>query len=224
MAVQCSMIGCISPNIGNCEQTLNTLRYADRVKERNPSTGDYKGRVDVASNQQVTKRQSTFAAATIEKLTSVKGSSSVDDKDCDPEAESQDDSTVSAMLDDLLSSPSMNEPLPPPGDDDDTALVLRDTNGGDTRKAASQLILCHKAAMTKMLEMLKDEMDIVNQVDGDLDGFEEYVSRVNEIQEEQLSYIVTMREQLLRYHAARNSLPIESIKSSLDDSFEDLRD
>jgi kinesin family protein 2/24 len=34
------MIACISPNIGNCEQTLNTLRYADRVKERNPETGE----------------------------------------------------------------------------------------------------------------------------------------------------------------------------------------
>ena len=34
------MIACVSPNIGNCEQTLNTLRYANRVKERNPETGE----------------------------------------------------------------------------------------------------------------------------------------------------------------------------------------
>ncbi len=36
---RCCMVACISPDIGNCEQTLNTLRYADRVKERNPETG-----------------------------------------------------------------------------------------------------------------------------------------------------------------------------------------
>jgi kinesin family protein 2/24 len=36
---RCCMIACISPDIGNCEQTLNTLRYADRVKERNPENG-----------------------------------------------------------------------------------------------------------------------------------------------------------------------------------------
>lgn len=33
------MVACIAPNMGNCEHTLNTLRYADRVKERNAETG-----------------------------------------------------------------------------------------------------------------------------------------------------------------------------------------
>lgn len=33
------MIACVSPNIGNVETTLNTLRYADRVKERHSETG-----------------------------------------------------------------------------------------------------------------------------------------------------------------------------------------
>jgi len=37
---RCLMIACIAPDMDNCEQTLNTLRYADRVKERNPETGD----------------------------------------------------------------------------------------------------------------------------------------------------------------------------------------
>ena len=36
---RCLMIACIAPDMDNCEQTLNTLRYADRVKERNPETG-----------------------------------------------------------------------------------------------------------------------------------------------------------------------------------------
>ena len=29
------MIACVAPNLSNCEHTLNTLRYADRVKDRN---------------------------------------------------------------------------------------------------------------------------------------------------------------------------------------------
>lgn len=33
------MIACVAPDIRHCEHTLNTLRYADRVKERNAETG-----------------------------------------------------------------------------------------------------------------------------------------------------------------------------------------
>ena len=37
------MIGNISPSLSNCEHTLNTLRYADRVKElkRGPGGSDF---------------------------------------------------------------------------------------------------------------------------------------------------------------------------------------
>jgi len=34
------MVACVAPNLNNCEHTINTLRYADRVKERNPDSGD----------------------------------------------------------------------------------------------------------------------------------------------------------------------------------------
>lgn len=44
------MIACVSPNIGNCDQTLNTLRYANRVKERNPETGESSRDVAVPVN------------------------------------------------------------------------------------------------------------------------------------------------------------------------------
>mmetsp|Transcript_14107 Transcript_14107/g.19702 ORF Transcript_14107/g.19702 Transcript_14107/m.19702 type:complete len:1489 (-) Transcript_14107:919-5385(-) len=33
------MVSCVAPNMSNCEHTLNTLRYADRVKERDSDTG-----------------------------------------------------------------------------------------------------------------------------------------------------------------------------------------
>lgn len=36
---RCLMIACVSGEQDNCEQTLNTLRYADRVKERKAETG-----------------------------------------------------------------------------------------------------------------------------------------------------------------------------------------
>ena len=33
------MIACVAPNLSNCEHTLNTLRYADRVKEKGTDGG-----------------------------------------------------------------------------------------------------------------------------------------------------------------------------------------
>jgi kinesin family protein 2/24 len=35
------MVACVAPNLSNAEHTLNTLRYADRVKEKNVNGGEY---------------------------------------------------------------------------------------------------------------------------------------------------------------------------------------
>ncbi|KAG9443784.1 hypothetical protein H6P81_015124 [Aristolochia fimbriata] len=43
------MISCISPNAGSCEHTLNTLRYADRVKSLSKSGNTKKDQASVAS-------------------------------------------------------------------------------------------------------------------------------------------------------------------------------
>ena len=44
------MVSCVAPNIRNCDHTLNTLRYADRVKERDPQTGKLSASVAASSN------------------------------------------------------------------------------------------------------------------------------------------------------------------------------
>ncbi len=51
------MVACVAPNMTNCEHTLNTLRYADRVKERNSETGKLSANVEAASK--ITKKQIT---------------------------------------------------------------------------------------------------------------------------------------------------------------------
>lgn len=43
------MVACVAPNMTNCEHTLNTLRYADRVKERDSETGKLTAAVAAAS-------------------------------------------------------------------------------------------------------------------------------------------------------------------------------
>ena len=43
------MVACVAPNMTNCDHTVNTLRYADRVKERNPENGRLPDSVAAAS-------------------------------------------------------------------------------------------------------------------------------------------------------------------------------
>ena len=45
------MIGCVSPGSGSCEHTLNTLRYADRVKELRKSGGQLRSGQDALANE-----------------------------------------------------------------------------------------------------------------------------------------------------------------------------
>ncbi|XP_076886718.1 kinesin-like protein KIN-13A [Bidens hawaiensis] len=51
------MISCISPNAGSCEHTLNTLRYADRVKSLSKSGNSKKDQV--GSSQTISKDSSS---------------------------------------------------------------------------------------------------------------------------------------------------------------------
>ena len=45
------MIGCVSPGAGSCEHTLNTLRYADRVKELRKGGGQPRNAQDALANE-----------------------------------------------------------------------------------------------------------------------------------------------------------------------------
>ncbi|XP_019463571.1 PREDICTED: kinesin-like protein KIN-13A isoform X2 [Lupinus angustifolius] len=60
------MISCISPNAGSCEHTLNTLRYADRVKSLSKSGNPRKDQVPnpiLQTNKEVLSTSSVLASA-----------------------------------------------------------------------------------------------------------------------------------------------------------------
>lgn len=51
------MIGCISPSFNSCENTLNTLRYSDRVKELKRPPGQRRGPETLADELMLPRRQ-----------------------------------------------------------------------------------------------------------------------------------------------------------------------
>ena len=102
---QAAMIACIAPNISNTEHTLNTLRYADRVKERNPDDRTSKSSLSKnrrKSVENVAGRVSTAPASTRKKTRNV-------DRTYGPSNDSN--SSLSPSSFSLISEPS--QPTPP---------------------------------------------------------------------------------------------------------------
>lgn len=216
------MIACISPNIANCEQTLNTLRYADRVKERNPDTGKLGISHNINGNTKSVIRMSR------PQLLSMNESSAMSDS-CQNDAD-RSCSNNSEVLDELLATPQ--------GGSDEEEKFLNDNfcTGNDTTELENdlvqELIATHKDAMTVMLDMIKEEMTLVNHADADRGSLNEYMSQIYSLQDEQLAMITLLREQLLQYRLNQAGMACTNIQDMRDfasvteddESFEDLRD
>ena len=217
------MIACISPNIGNCEQTLNTLRYADRVKERNPETGELS--------------PSMMAATTSKVLTPTTKHSMSRMPSSFLSADQSYTSQKSDMLDELLASPPSSS-----GHDvnDDDIDALLDDNHNNASKldppsdVLHELITTHKDATEGMLEMIQEEMSLITVDHTTAQQFDQYLDRVYALQEEQLSMISMLRELLSQYRSMNHPPTVNTTASfhnhlvgddtDNDDTFEDLRD
>eukprot|EP00934_Nitzschia_sp_Nitz4_P002179 Nitzschia sp. Nitz4//scaffold157_size52427//330//3656//NITZ4_006835-RA/size52427-augustus-gene-0.58-mRNA-1//-1//CDS//3329537440//2179//frame0 len=215
---RCCMIACVSPDIANCEQTLNTLRYADRVKERNPETGalskgyDEPTRLNLLTDAQNTSNSDGDEEGSVEEY------DDCDDEDFQP---SDVTDTDAVQLDELLRS-ELEEPPPTTSNwemfEADSSMAC-----GVKKSAGEHLVATHRTVMSTMLSMVKDEMALVNEVDADRDGLDEYLLKLETMQNTQLDLIAKLRGSLGHYVAACEA-PIEQNHVSDDESFEDLRD
>jgi kinesin family protein 2/24 len=194
---RCCMIACISPDIGNCEQSLNTLRYADRVKERDSESGalasSYEQPTRLAPIQMEddeTELQSSFSEAAIPEAfanSNSKDTDEAEEDDVSVDKTYQSDADTAA-LDDLLEASLHETPqfVGPSGPATPIASSIK-------HKAGEDLVTAHRAVMSSMLTMVKDEMTLVNQVDADRDGLDDYIAHLEKIQSTQLNLISDLR-------------------------------
>jgi hypothetical protein len=195
------MIACISPDIGNCDQTLNTLRYSDRVKERNPETGALSSKCEQPTKVHTLKIPSQSRMPSSVDVSGVSGAvsttSSITASDCARQDESyvvtKDDESETSdfvsdadtdVLDDLLAA-SAHDPK-----------FTKSTPGvtqSSKRLAGEILVSEHRSVMSAMLAMVKNEMTLVNKVDADRDGLDDYLAQLEVIQETQLKLIEKLR-------------------------------
>jgi len=238
------MVACVAPNMTNCEHTLNTLRYADRVKERNSETGELTEAVKAAS-----KIQKKVSASGYRPVTAPPAGSDLfraQSKASMALAENTDGGGDDGWLSDLdndgdedhmfkESMDELNEVLQTPVQDSAKSFAFGNSfeeeagTRQDKRRESEQslklmskkdavapLISTHRSIMSEMLGMVKQEMTLVNCTDEDRALIDEYLDELEQIQDKQLSMITTLRESLVEYYGQRPGA------DELEDSFDAL--
>jgi len=214
------MIACIAPNLSNCEHTLNTLRYADRVKERNSENGTLSASVVKNNRIRSSKRSKRYSLA-LENMSPEKAEEEEEDSiDYDEDIELV--SIPDGKSEEEYYDESQNDLLMSPGADELDKLLAETpepkvcTANREQEARVHNLLATHRECMAEMLAMCKDEMTLANKADGNRDNIDVYLEDLGKIHERQCAMLVKLHEKLTAFQ--------EGGKVSEDDSFEDLRD
>ncbi|KAI2504388.1 hypothetical protein MHU86_10067 [Fragilaria crotonensis] len=224
--------------MSNCEHTLNTLRYADRVKERNAKTGALSASASnnrMASSNRMS-RQSSFRDVDTNVFPEEETGQCFDDdsdendnfEDCqtgsfeEPVADINDDTKFEetfaspSRMEYNVSSDSVvldqllgNNGVTP---DVEPKEVMPSSSGrrhADQGETANALIATHRIVMASMLAMCKDEMAIANRADADRDTIDSYLDELEGLHERQCEMLTTLHEKLLEFRGTRGSRIID---------------
>lgn len=172
---QTVLIACVAPDWTNCDPMLNTLRYADRIQQRDANK-NRQNELQLSDRAETTSIQSRGSGLSIETNTT-DGSIAVD---------------PSGVLDDLLATPQ------------------------NADKQNDEFVAMYNELVDVQLSLLSDEMDL-STLDKQSD-FDQYITRLQALQQEQLATIEMARELL------SSSSSQQQQRRGDDDSFEDLRD
>ncbi|XVF86611.1 hypothetical protein PTKIN_Ptkin18bG0056200 [Pterospermum kingtungense] len=208
------MISCISPSSGSCEHTLNTLRYADRVKSLSKGGNTKK---DVLS--------STFnlKESTAQPLSSVLPSASTFEDDINdtwPDQNERDDFDASedsyeqekliwkkngkpdqysySTSEDKLCKPNgqtrWKEPLRSDfnhskSDDDLSALLQEEED----------LVNAHRKQVEETMNIVKEEMNLLVEADQPGNQLDDYVSRLNVILSQKAAGVMQLQTRLAHF-------------------------
>lgn len=191
------MISCISPNSGSCEHTLNTLRYADRVKSLS------KGNKKEVSSSTFNLKESTSAFPTV--------SSNYEDADSWPEQADGEDYDASeeyyeqerpprkkngkveannySNKQTKWKEPSKFEAKQTHPDDELTALL----------KEEEDLVNAHRKQVEETMDIVREEMSLLVEADQPGNHLNDYLSRLNAILSHKAASILQLQNRLAHF-------------------------
>ncbi|XP_057472720.1 kinesin-like protein KIN-13B [Actinidia eriantha] len=203
------MISCISPNAGSCEHTLNTLRYADRVKSLSKGNNSKK---DVLSSTLNLKESTTMpsSGSTLEDDIADSWPENVDREEFDVSEEFQEPEkplwkkngkveayTISNSEDKVRRSNGQTKWKDPPkfdaknshSDDDLNALL----------KEEEDLVNAHRKQVEETMDIVKEEMNLLVEADQPGNQLDDYVSRLNAILSQKAAGILQLQNRLAHF-------------------------
>lgn len=186
---RCCMVACVSPDIGNCEQTLNTLRYADRVKERDAETGALANGYDQPTRLHKLDVSATGLAGSMFDDGRDLPAPSSNDYEEDEDYLTLKQITTGTSAVDVLMVPTLDETTTERSKRNKTVQPVVSVK----EKAGENLILTHRSVMSSLLSMVKDEMVLANEVDANRDGLDGYLVKLETMQNTQLDLISKLR-------------------------------
>ncbi|KAH9666014.1 kinesin-like protein KIN-13B [Citrus sinensis] len=208
------MISCISPSSGCCEHTLNTLRYADRVKSLSKGNNPKK---DILSST-INLKESTTAPLSSALPTT---SPYEDDTDAWPEQNERDDFDASEdsyepekpvwMKSGKLEQfnlPSAQDQLrkPPNGQTrwkEQPKSGFKNSNSDDNLNALLQeeedLVNAHRKQVEDTMNIVKEEMNLLVEADQPGNQLDDYVARLNAILSQKAAGIMQLQTQLAHF-------------------------
>nr|VDC77360.1 unnamed protein product [Brassica rapa] len=202
------MISCISPSSGSCEHTLNTLRYADRVKSLSKGNGSKK---DVSSStlnlRESTKVPLSTALPTLP--------SNYDDDVNEMWNEENDDFDASDYEQEKQMwkknvKPEVSyaqERIPKPT----IPVKSRDMPRPDMKKSSSDdnlnallqeeedLVNAHRKQVEDTMNIVKEEMNLLVEADQPGNQLDGYISRLNTILSQKAAGILQLQNRLAHF-------------------------
>ncbi|KAL8189679.1 hypothetical protein R6Q57_029245 [Mikania cordata] len=218
------MISCISPNSGSCEHTLNTLRYADRVKSLSKGSSSRK---DLSSSTSNLRNSIAFpvTSSTLTRSEDIKtekipietnrfgwpkqtnrdpiGRSTIFIPPIESHRSDYGGTDEEVMEDDFDYSMEVNEPeniprMEKPGTQMNPIVEANDDLNA-LLEEEENLVNAHRKQVEETMDIVREEMNLLVEVDQPGNQLDNYITKLNMVLSQKASKIQQLQTQLRNF-------------------------
>ncbi|XP_031092341.1 kinesin-like protein KIN-13B [Ipomoea triloba] len=200
------MISCVSPNAGSCEHTLNTLRYADRVKSL--SKGGNNSKKDALSSSFNLRESTTLPLSAVMPTVSTYEDDTGDSWPEDEELYEREkpipkknakleafSTTISE--DKIRKGNDQTKWKEPPRTEPKYSTADNDLN--DLLKEEEDLVNAHRRLVEETMDIVREEMNLLVEADQPGNQLDHYVSQLNAILSQKAAGILKLQNRLAQF-------------------------